>query len=64
MILVLTDIDLPTLGLLMRLIQEHHDLKEMPIAILDISEPAIDKELGLKVLASFDELDELIQSAR
>jgi hypothetical protein len=28
-----------------------------------INEPAIDKELGLKILANIEELDELIQSA-
>src|SRR5713226_471860 len=61
--LVLTDLDLPALGLLVHLIREHRDLNEMPIAIMDISDPAIGNELGLKVLASFDELDELIQSA-
>ncbi len=37
--IVLTDLDLPTLVLLVRLIREHQDLKEMPIAIIDINGP-------------------------
>jgi CheY-like chemotaxis protein len=52
--LVLTDLDLPTLGLLVRLIREHPDLKETPVAIMDINE--------LKVMANMDELEKLIQS--
>ena len=61
--MVLTDLDLPTLGLLVRLIRDHQGLKEMPIAIMDINEPEIDKELGLKVLVNFEGLDELLRSA-
>ena len=61
--IVLTDLDLPTLGLLVRLIREHQDLKETPIAIIDIDEPEIGKELGLKVLENFGGLDELLRSA-
>src|SRR5882672_9993799 len=60
--LVLTDLDLPTLGLLVRLIREHPDLKETPVAIMDINEPVIGAELDLKVLANMDELEKLIQS--
>ena len=62
--IVLTDLDLPTLVLLVRLIREHQDLKETPIAIIDINEPVIDKDLGLKVLTTFDELDALIRAGR
>ena len=61
--MILTDLDLPTLGLLVRLIREHQDLKETPIAIIDIDEPEIGKELGLKVLENFGGLDELLRSA-
>ncbi len=61
--IVLTDLDLPTLGLLVRLIRDHRDLKETPIAIIDINEPEIDEELGLKILANFEGLDELLRSA-
>ena len=60
--IVLTDLDLPTLVLLVRLIREHQDLKETPIAIIDINDPAIRNELDLKVLANLEELDELIQT--
>src|SRR6266851_2506581 len=60
--MVLTDLDLPTLVLLVHLIREHQDLKETPIAIIDINDPAIRNELDLKVLANLEELDELIQS--
>jgi len=62
--LVLTDLDLPTLGLLVRLIREHPDLKETPVAIMDINEPVIGTELDLKVLANMDELEKLIQSTQ
>jgi len=62
--LVLTDLDLPTLGLLVRLIREHPDLKETPVAIMDINEPVIGVELDLKVLANMDELEKLIQSTQ
>src|SRR6266851_8234094 len=61
--IVLTDLDLPTLVLLVRLIREHQDLKETPIAIIDISEPEIDQKLGLKVLANFEGLDQLLRTA-
>ena len=62
--IVLTDLDLPTLTLLVRLIREHQDLKEMPIAIIDINGPVIRKELSLNVLSDFEEMDKLIQSAQ
>src|SRR5438876_11240533 len=62
--LVLTDLDLPTLGLLVRLIREHPDLKETPVAIMDINEPVIGVGLDLKVLANMDELEKLIQSTQ
>ena len=60
--LILTDLDLPTLGLLVRLIREHQDLKNMPVAIIDINGPDVNKEDGLKVLTNFGQLDELLQS--
>jgi CheY-like chemotaxis protein len=62
--LVLTDLDLPTLGLLLRLIREHPHLKKTPVAIMDINEPVIGTELDLKVLANMDELEKLIQSTK
>ena len=60
--LILTDLDLPTLGLLVRLIREHKDLKDMLVAIIDINGPEVNKEDGLKVLANFGQLDDLLQS--
>src|SRR5229473_5328497 len=60
--IVLTDLDLPTLVLLVRLIREDQDLKEMPIAIIDINEPVVNRELGLNVLEDFEQLDKLILS--
>jgi CheY-like chemotaxis protein len=59
---ILTDLDLPTLGLLVRLIREHQDLKEMPIAIIDINEPKVNMDDGLIVLENFDQLDALLKS--
>ena len=60
--LILTDLDLPTLGLLVRLIREHKDLKDTLVAIIDINGPDVNKEDGLKVLTNFGQLDELLQS--
>ena len=60
--MILTDLDLPTLGLLVRLIREHQELQKTPIAIMDINDPATGADLDLKVLANVDELEQLIQS--
>src|ERR1700704_77327 len=61
--LILTDLDLPTFDQLIHLVRAHNDLKNVPIAIIDINSPKVDKKNGLKVLADFDQLDELLGSA-
>jgi CheY-like chemotaxis protein len=60
--IILTDLDLPTLGLLVQLIKGHQDLKDMPVAIIDINDPAVSTRNGLKVLVDFDQLDQLLSS--
>jgi CheY-like chemotaxis protein len=58
--MILTDLDLPTLGLLLRLIRGHMDLKDMPVAVIDINGPGVNQEEDLKVLSNFCQLDELL----
>jgi CheY-like chemotaxis protein len=60
--LILTDLDLPMLDQLIRLVRAHRDLKNLPVAIIDIDGPKVDEKSGLKVLVDFDQLDELLQS--
>jgi len=59
--MILTDLDLPSLGLLVEMLRVHEDLKNMPLAVIDIDGPET-KEKGLKVLANFSQLDELLQT--
>ena len=59
---ILTDLDLPTLGLLVKLVREHRNFKEMVVAVIDINEPQVTAESGLKVLTNFDQLDQLLHS--
>jgi hypothetical protein len=47
---------------LMRLVRAHRDLKNLPVAVIDIDGPKVDEKSGLKVLVDFDQLDELLQS--
>ena len=60
--MILTDLDLPTLGLLVQLIKGHQDLKDMPVAIIDINDSEVSPKNGLKVLVDFDQLDQLLSS--
>ena len=61
--MILTDLDLPTFDALVRLVRTHQVLKNMLVAIIDINEPDVNQEDGLKVLSNFDQLDELLDSA-
>ena len=60
-ILILTDIDLPTFGLLVKSIEGHKILNDVPVVIVDINHPSLGKQ-KVKVVADFEELDRLIQS--
>ena len=61
--MILTDLDLPTLGLLMKLISEHKDLAELVVAVIDINTPEIPND-RLRVLPDFNALDDLIGSTQ
>jgi CheY-like chemotaxis protein len=62
--MILTDLDLPSFDSLMRLVRDHKDLKNMPVAIIDIDDTGLIPQDGLKVLSNFDQLDELLDSSR
>jgi len=61
--MILTDLDLPTLDLLMKLIAEHNDLGELAVAIIDINSPTVTNN-RLRILPDFDALDNLIGSTQ
>ncbi len=61
--MILSDLDLPTLGLLMKLIAEHKDLGELVVAIIDINGPAVTNN-RLRILPDYDALDNLIGSTQ
>lgn len=61
--LVLTDLDLPTFNQLLNLLLAHADLKNMPVAIMDINHPKVYQD-RVKVLHDFQALDDLIQSSQ
>jgi len=60
--MILTDLDLPTLGFLMRQIRGRGDLKDMRVAIIDVDHPEVSLDYDMTVLSDFDQLDALIQS--
>ena len=61
--MILTDLDLPTLDLLMKLIAEHKDLGELAVAIIDINNPEVSNN-RLKILPDYSALDDLISSTQ
>jgi PleD family two-component response regulator len=61
--LILTDLDLPTFNQLLNLLLAHADLKNMPVAIMDINHPKVDHD-RVNVLHDFQALDDLIQSSQ
>jgi CheY-like chemotaxis protein len=60
---VLTDPELATFDRLLELVSEHRQLKEMPLAIIDIDERQLNHG-RVKVLRDFDALDNLVDSLR
>ena len=60
-IIILTDIDLPTFGLLVQSVEGHSHLNEVPVVIVDLNHPSLGKQ-KVKVVADFEELHELILS--
>ena len=61
--MILTDLDLPTLDTLMKLIAEHKDLGELVVAIIDINSPKVTNN-RLRILPDYDALDNLIGSTQ
>ena len=59
--MILTDLDLPTLGQLMEKLAAHEMLKLMPVAVIDINHPE-NVNPGLTVLKSFEDLDDLLSA--
>ncbi|MDX6559162.1 MAG: hypothetical protein QOF72_2211, partial [Blastocatellia bacterium] len=55
--LILTDLDLPTFPILMRMVRDHKDLNDMLVAIIDIHHPEVSEQADLRVLSNFDQLD-------
>ena len=62
--MILTDLDLPTFDDLLQRVRAHKILKNMLVAIIDINEPDINPQDDLRVLHNFDQLDELLDSAK
>ena len=58
---ILTDLELPTFNKLLSLLKSHANLNDTVVAIIDLNHPKVDG--NIKVLADFQALDELIQSA-
>ena len=61
--MILTDLDLPTFDDLLQRVRAHTLLKNMLVAIIDINEPDLNPQDGLRVLHNFEQLDELLDSA-
>ena len=60
-VVILTDLDLPTLDLLVTRVNEHRALGELPVAVIDINHPELD-DRRIKVLPNFDALEDLMNS--
>jgi len=60
-LMMLTDMELPTFGVLMKLVREHDGLKNMVVAIIDINDPKM-SDGSVKVLPDFAALDALINA--
>lgn len=60
--MILTDRDLPTFDALVKMVRGHRELSNMLVAIIDISDPDVRGQDDLKVLANFDQLDDVLDS--
>lgn len=61
--LILTDLDLPSLGQMMDQLRAHDTLKHLLVAVIDIDHPQ-DLSDGVTILKSFEELDSLIATQK
>lgn len=62
-VMILTDLDLPDFDNLLQLLREHHELKNMVVAVIDIDHPNL-ADKSVRVLGDFNALDDLITSIR
>jgi CheY-like chemotaxis protein len=62
--MILTDLDLPTFDSLVRLVRGHEELSHMLVAVIDIDDPDLREQDGLKVLSNFDQFDDLLDDAK
>ena len=60
-LMILTDMELPTFDVLLKLLRAHDGLKNMVVAIIDIYEPKMTDD-SIKVLPDFAALDTLISA--
>lgn len=60
--MILTDLDLPTFDALVQQVRSHKDLNAIPIAIIDINDPTVKIEHGLRVFSDFNQLYALLDS--
>ena len=61
--MILTDLDLPTFDVLVRLVHAHKDLGNLPVAIIDINGAEVKQTDGVRILSNFEQLDELLASS-
>lgn len=59
--IILTDLDLPAFDSLVEQVSKHRDLKQLPIAVLDINHPEL-ADARINILPDFDALDNLVHS--
>ena len=57
--MILTDMDLPSFDLLIKLFREHARFSKMVVAIVDMNDPQI-TDTSVKVLSDYDALDNLM----
>jgi len=62
--MILTDLDLPTFDALVQQVRSHKDLNAIPIAIIDINHPIINREHRLSVFSDFSQLDALLAASQ
>lgn len=59
--IILTDLDLPRLDSLVERMSNHGELKELPVAILDLNQPELNNR-RIKVLPDYEALDNFVHS--
>ena len=57
--MILTDMELPSFDLLMKLFRQHDRFSKMVVAIVDMNEPQV-ADTSVQVLSDFNALDDLV----